>query len=179
MFQKGVFLALVGVILGLPASASAQQNLQNSGGLQSSTSNTQNTRNLQTPTNPTQGSSSAILGSQPNKLSVVGDPSQQKPSVTVGQSTSKTSFAIQDETKTNIWVISLVPILFVLFFWFVYKFMSNPGKITKVNPEPEIKIEKVDPKLQSKVAKAKSIKTTNKSSSSKQKKKPAKKRTHR
>lgn len=180
MLKRRMVLATFVLVFGLPISVNAQQNAQNGGGLQSPSSNAQNTRNLQTPVSPAQGSNSNILESQPDSLGVVGSPSQQQPSVVVGQSTSKTSVDENDEKKSGIWSTVLILAILVFVFWVVYKKINRINAKTETFTEPEIIIETIDPKIQSKNAKASASKTSKKPPTGQHKKKKSKKkRNHR
>ncbi len=173
--KKYLAFVAIAITLSLPSNVSAQQNVQNGGGLQNPSSGGQNTRNLQTPATPTQGSNTTLLESSPDSLGVVGNPSQQKPSVTVGPSTSKTNVTDTTIKKSSKWQTILIIAILAILFWYVYRKVSR----TQITQVAEIVEEAPkDTKHPNQVKKATTEQPKKKSTGQRTKKKK-KKRTHR
>ena len=100
-FFTTLFVSFI-LISGLTSAQSINQSPQNN--LQQQGSSTQNTRNVQSSGSivPEDNSASTLSEAQPESLGVVGNPNQEKPSVSVGRSGS--TEATNKESDTSRWV---------------------------------------------------------------------------
>ncbi len=104
-----------------------QNNLQQQG------SPTQNTRNVQDSGSviPRDNSATTLSEAQPESLGVVGNPNQEKPSVTVGRS-GQTEPASQNQSDTSRWIGGTAAVLVIGFAAYLYsrKVRSSPESVT-------------------------------------------------
>lgn len=175
MFSKksllfGIFFAAS--LLSLSEVSFAQNTLQSGQSLQNQTNNTQNTGSLGATGSTNQNSNADVNAVRPQSLGVIGNPDQTNPSVSVGQTIGKTEGVKAKNDKSVGWILTII-IVFVLLivFWLVLKF----SKKVNSNDEPPkeekpLKLEQLDPKLQSKLS-AKSSQKVRKTSKKKSSKK--------
>lgn len=163
--------------LSLPASA---QQIQPGRPLQNQTSNTQNTGTLESTSSPNQGGNADVLNTKTDSLGVVSNPSQTNPSVSVGQTETKTDISNPTaDSDGSVMPIIWTIVILVGFFFFIYLFTNRSKKIEDNEnvKEKTVSLEKIDPKIQSKMASKKKTAPKPKNSNSQNAKKKSSKKT--